>query len=69
MSVYSKIKRWYTDVNDNLELKQGWFIAQGQMADGHLAYTRLDDNGEAIEGEEGAYIQLRGIGCLYMERI
>ena len=36
----------------------GLFIARGQWADGHLAYSRIDKNG-IIKDEEGCYYQLR----------
>lgn len=36
----------------------GFFIATGQWADGHLAYSRIE-NGKIIEEDEGCYYQLR----------
>ena len=49
--------------------KIGTFIARGQWADGHLAYSRLDENNEVIEDEECVYVQLRGYNGLFMQRI
>lgn len=75
MNTYKIITRiYYTGENGIFEKgKIGRFIARGQWADGHLAYSRLDDEGNEIEGEECAYYQRRGVikhkPCLYMERI
>lgn len=70
MSTYKIIERPYFESMDSMESKKGRFIARGQWADGHLAYSRLDENGNDIEGEEGAYVQLRSYdGHLYMQRI
>lgn len=56
-------------MNDT-KVKQGKFIARGQWADGHLAYSRIDENNNPIDDEECAYVQLRSIyGYLYMIRI
>lgn len=58
-SLYHKpVDRLYFDEDDN-RLKDGTFIARGEQADGHLAYTRLDEEGNDIEGEETSYIQRR----------
>lgn len=71
MKTYQIIKRNYTEVLDNGEvnIKKGYFIAQGCMADNHLAYTRLDSNYNEIEDEVCAYIQIRDNGKLLMSRI
>ena len=70
MSTYKVIERNYYESMDALELKKGRFIAHGQWADGHLAYSRLDENDEVIEDEECVYVQLRSYnGGLYMQRI
>lgn len=53
------IKRKYYESIGSLETKIGYFIATGQWADGHLAYSRLDNDGNIIEDEEGLYVQLR----------
>ena len=62
------LKRNYIDVND-FEIKVGNFINSGVWADGHLAYSRLDENNEIIPDEEGAYYQTRFGGKLCMERV
>ena len=71
MKTYQIIKRRYFETYDNNEqIKVGLFIARGQWADGHLAYSRLDNNGNEIVGDECSYVQLRsGDHCLYMQRI
>ena len=70
MKTYKPIKRRYYDSMNDLNLKLGTFIARGQWADGHLAYTRLDENGNVVDDEECSYIQLRSVnGYLYMQRI
>ena len=38
---------------------EGYFINTGIWADGHLAYSRVDDKGNIIE--EGDYYQLRAL--------
>lgn len=73
MLVYKKISRYYFETYDqNEEPKIAYFIARGQWADGHLAYTRYDEYGYECD-EECSYVQLRGIingkSCLYMQRI
>ena len=53
---------------------KGYFINTGIWADGRLAYSRCDKEGNIIEDEEGAYLQVRGhifndngyVRCLYM---
>ena len=55
---YKPIKRKYYDIYTE-EYKVGTFIAGGTQADGHIAYTRLDEDGNEIEGEETSYIQYR----------
>ena len=70
MSTYKVIKRKYRSSMDALTFKVGNFIARGEWADGHLAYSRLDDNGNVIEDEECVYVQLRSYnGGLFMQRI
>lgn len=70
MATYKIIERNYYEEMGALTLKKGKFVARGEWADGHLAYSRLDDNGNEIEGEECAYLQLRSYnGGLYMQRI
>ena len=62
MSFYTKIKRRYDG-------GIGIFKATGQWADGHLAYSRYDEDGNVIEDEEGAYAQVRDGNGLYMVRV
>lgn len=69
MATYKIIERYYYETMDELTPKKGKFVARGQWADGHLAYSLLDENGNEVEGEECAYVQMRGVGCLYMQRI
>lgn len=70
MSTYKIITRKYYEFLGARSFKTGRFICRGQWADGHLAYSRLDDQGNEIEGEEGMYVQLRSFnGYLYMQRI
>lgn len=45
------------------------FICEGQWADGHLAYSRLDEHGEIIEEDRCMYAQIRTNGQLLMIRI
>lgn len=51
------------------EVNTAKFICEGQWADGHLAYSRLDNNGEIIEEDRGMYAQIRENGQLLMVRI
>ena len=70
MSTYKIIKRRYYETQRTFEdYKIGMFIARGQYADGHLAYSRLDNDGNVIDDEETSYVQLRGEHGLYMQRI
>ncbi len=69
MTTYKIIKRRYYETWNDLNPKIGKFVARGQWADGHLAYSLLDDNGNEVEGEECAYVQLRGEYGLFMQRI
>lgn len=62
MSFYKMIRRPY-------EGGVGNFKATGEWADGHLAYSRYDDNGNVIEDEQGAYAQVRDGKGLYMVRV
>lgn len=77
-NTYKPIKRKYYETQSPFEKhKIGTFIARGQWADGHLAYSLLDDDGNEID--ECSYVQLRGSiknfdtgkyeHCLYMQRI
>lgn len=69
-NTYKPIKRKYYESMNDLEEKTGYFIARGQWADGHLAYSRIDENGEIVDDEECMYVQLRSYrGYLYMQRI
>lgn len=65
---YKPINRYYYD-GDSEELKFGRFVARGDFADGHLAYTRLDENDNEIEGEETCYYQVQFGGRLVMMHI
>ena len=69
METYKIIERRYYESMNSLTPKKGKFIASGMWADGHLAYSRLDDNGNVIEDEECVYVQLRGQYGLFMQRI
>ena len=75
MSTYKIITREYYDEATNTRL-MGKFIAEGRWADGHLAYSRLNDDNEVIDGEECAYYQIRVLShddwhkeTLFMRRI
>ena len=62
-------RKFYETMNDKVQ-RTGKFICIGQWADGHLAYSRVDDNGNVIDGEDGRYVQLRSYnGGLYMQGI
>ena len=69
MTKYKIIKRdYYEDYTTNKE--SGFFVARGQWADGHLAYSRCDANGNVIDDNDCCYVQLRySNGGLYMQRI
>lgn len=69
MSYYRVITRWYYDSPSQLTPKKGNFIARGQWADGHLAYSLLDENNDPIDEEDCMYVQLRGRTGLFMQRI
>lgn len=69
MSTYKIIKRRYYETMNDLTPKVGKFVACGQWADGHLAYSRLDDNNNPIDEEECCYVQLRSQYGLFMQRI
>lgn len=62
-----EIKRTYEIGNERFE--DGLFIATGIWADGHLAYSRLDENHNIIEEDEGMFAQVRENGKLLMVRI
>ena len=57
---YKPIRRPYFDVDGN-EIGTGLFLAGGTQADGHLAYSRLDDDGSEIDGEQTSWIQVRDV--------
>ena len=64
------INRKYYESMGALTLKKGRFVCIGQWADGHLAYSRVDEHNNIIEDEDGVYVQLRSAyGYLYMQRI
>ena len=72
MSTYKIIKRRYFETHSIFEQsKVGLFIARGQWADNHLAYSRVDENGDTID--ECSYVQIRGHlksgERLYMQRV
>lgn len=69
MSTYKIIKRRYYESMNDFQVKTGRFIARGMWADGHLAYSRLDENDKPIDDEECCYVQLRGKYGLFMQRI
>ena len=78
MKTYKVIERRYFETHDMFEhSKVGKFVARGQWADGHLAYSRLDENGNEIEEEECMYYQVRGtlvvehkvVARTYMQRV
>ena len=61
------LKRKYYETMNDIKQKIGYFICVGQWADGHLAYSRCDENGEIIEDEDGRYFQMRSFnGGLFM---
>jgi hypothetical protein len=68
MDCYKKIVRPYFDPWSE-EWKKGTFLAGGLQADGHLAYDRLDEEGNVIEGEETSWYQARYEGKLVMFHI
>lgn len=64
------ITRNYYECMGALTMKTGRFICTGEWADGHLAYSRVDENDNIIEEEEGCYVQLRSYrGGLFMQHI
>lgn len=63
---YKIIKRRYCEFIGSIE-KTGYFICIGEWADKHLAYSRVDENGNVIDGEDGRYVQVRSYnGYLFM---
>lgn len=40
-----------------------------RWADGHLAWSRLDDNGDVVPEDEGMYVQMKVCGHMVMVRI
>lgn len=67
MSTYKAVTRKYVDYDGKTGIAR--FIARGQMADGHLAYSRVDENNDCIDDEECCWIQIRGYNGLIMSRI
>lgn len=65
---YKPITRPYYDI-DTDEWKRGTFIAGGMQADGHIAYSRLDDDGNEIEDESCSYIQYKTCNGMAMYHI
>ena len=65
---YKPIVRFYWDEENN-SWKQARFIAGGVQADGHLAYSMIDEDGNEIEGEETCYVQQRHYNRLVMFHI
>ena len=66
---YKPIQREYLDPDTN-EFKYGRFIAQGQWANGNLAYTQIDSFGNAINEEDKCmFVQVRYDGKLVMFHI
>ena len=63
------IKRRYYESFSDLTAKTGNFINTGIWADGHLAYSRVDDNGNIIPEEEGVYLQMRTQYGYFMQHI
>lgn len=62
-------RKYYETFSDGIQ-KIGYFICIGQWADGHLAYSRCDENGTVIEDEDGRYLQMRSFnGGLFMQGI
>lgn len=68
MTTYKIIKRKYYETMDATETKVGLFIARGMWADGHLAYSLIDENGNALD-EECMFVQIRENNQLVMVRI
>lgn len=50
------------------ENRKAQFILVGKWADGHYAYSMVDEDGNEIYGEESAYYQLKVNGHLIMVR-
>ena len=65
-----KIKiRTYQNGCGNPFEENGKFVEDGMWADGHIAYSRLNDNDQVIEEEQGCYAQMRIDGQMIMYRI
>lgn len=58
MSDYKMITRKYYDP-DTKEIKQGLFVAEGEWANGNLAYTRYLDEEIPIEDDACMWVQKR----------
>ena len=63
------IERRYMESITDLTFKHGKFICIGEWADGHFAYSRLDEHNNVID-ENCGYIQLKcSRGFLFMMKI
>ena len=67
MKTYQIITRNYYESMNSLTMKKGKFIAQGQWADGHLAYSLLDENNEVIEEDQCMYNYAVNMVCICKE--
>ena len=56
------------DYTDTLQ-GEALFIATGEWADGRLAYSMLDANGNVDPAHEGSFMQIRHNNKLVMVRI
>lgn len=65
------IKRSWIHENDYTDtiINEALFIAVGQWANGQLAYSILDANGNEDPKHEGSFIQIRYNNKLVMVRI
>jgi len=61
------IKREWIMLNENKGV--GNFIAVGQWADGRLAYSLCDENGNEDPKHESCFVQVRHNGKLVMIRL
>lgn len=64
-------RQWMYDLDGNIDPIQGeaMFIATGQWADGHLAYSMLDADGNIDPKHEGSFVQIVHNNKLTMVRI
>lgn len=56
------------DYTDTLQ-GEAMFIATGQWADGRLAYSMLDSDGNIMPKHEGSFVQIRHDNKLVMVRL